>query len=244
MIEYQAVYRRGEFAIPALIMVMLFLAGGIFIAIRTVSSNALLTAILEILGAAVIAILVIFASAFRIHRWTIVEGGMRVTERPRVPLMGLRRSAQLRWDQIAALRRVESGLDHQLELVGPSGRRFRIAQAMKAGLGVDPTVSLDDFLSAIRAAAKTAGAVVPEVGEGLSFWNTIPGLFFQTIMLAITALFAAGTGRALLGGGIAYFPRVGYFTAIALLLPIGAAWLLIASLRRRRLVLASRRSGG
>lgn len=244
MMEYQAVYRRGEFAIPALITVMLLLAGGIFIAIRTMSSNALLTAILEILGAAVIAIIVIFASAFRIHRWTIVEDGMRVTERPRVPLMGFRRSDELRWDQIAALRRVESGLDHQLELVGPSGRRFRISQARKAGLGVDPAVSLDDFLSAIRAAATAAGATVPEVGEGMSFWNTVPGLFFQAIMLAIAALFAAATGWAMLGGGIEYFPRMGYFTAIALLLPIGAAWLLIASLRRRRLVLASCRSGG
>jgi len=36
-------------------------------------------------------------------------------------------------------------------------------------------------------------------------------------------------------------PRGGYFAAIALLLPVGAGWLLLKTIGRRRLVLAAMR---
>lgn len=241
--DYQATYRRSAFAIPALLVVMALLAGGIALALREPDGNVVLSRILWLLAATVIATLIIFAGAFRVHRWTITPQGVDIAERPKVPFFGLRRRASLSFAQIARFYRLEVGLDRQIELVAYDGRSYRLSQAMKAGVGADPDAILDDFLAAIQNAAMSAGAHIPEPSEALSFWNSIPGLACLTVMLALALAIGVMAGWALIDGMVSSGPRSGYGTAIALLLPFGAGWLLVKSWRRRRLVL-KQRSGG
>jgi hypothetical protein len=240
VMEYQATYRRSEFGIPMLIGAMMLLAAGIALAMRIPDDNETLSYIFWLLGSTVIAVIVIFASLFRVHHWAILTDGLDIAERPKVPLLGLRRRVFLPFANIASVHRIESGLDRQFEIIAHDGCRYRLSQAMKAGVGIDRDANLDDFLDAVRSAAESAGAPIPEPSEGLSFWNSIPGLAYLTIMMAIATLFAGAAGLTMIEGEISPGPRSGYFTAIALLLPFGAGWLLVKSWRRRNLVLSRR----
>ena len=236
--EYRAFYRRGEIAIPGLFAVAAAMIGAVWLVMDRLDGNSAVSAVLWILGLSVLTIALLFAGAFRVHRWTTTDEGIRIAESPKTPLTGRRRNADLRWSEIAAIERIETGLDHQIELVARDGRRFRISQAMKAGVGVDPAAPLEQFLDHIMDSARQAGADLGDAGEGLSFWNRLPGIALLVVFFAIALTFAGAAVLMLLDGQVVGGRRSGEGSALALALPFGAGWLLWKSLRRRRAVLS------
>jgi hypothetical protein len=243
---YESIYRRSEVAIPALLLIVAAIFAMITAVVRIPLDGDTVMAFLPFaVGGVLLAIVFVGLSAFRVHRWTLEPSGVRIEERPKFPMTGMRRSTALAFSDIAALRRVQSGFDVQIELEAKDGRHFRIAQEYRhvspAALGVPDPAKLDALDAAIRAAAAAGGHVLPE-REGLSFWNGSIGLGIQTILL-LCALAIAGLVMWTLFDGTPprARPRMGEAEAIALLLPAGAAYLLYRSLKRRRAVLNSGR---
>lgn len=242
-LTYQATYRRAEFALPSLVGVLALFLAGIWLVLQDPANPRFLDAMLALLGATVLAALVILLSVFRVHRWTIETDGVRISERPRVPLTGWGRRASVPFADIRGIRRVEIGLDRLLEIVTSDGNRYRLPQAIvAAGAGSRPQPSaagdLETFAAALQTAARQAGCELAAT-EGLSFWNTLPGIAFIVLLLGIACAIAAALAWALWNGMTTSQPRSGYAVAIALLLPVGAGWLLLKTIRRRRLVLAT-----
>jgi len=241
--EYKATYRRTEVALPGLVAAALFMGLGVYWSFQDNDMNRGLEKSLWVMGITLAAVLFIFANCFRVHNWTINADGLRIHERPKVPLMGLSRHVKVPFDEIGSFYHVESGLDCVVDLITRGGRRFRLSQAMMVGESgiplADPERLLSTFVAAIIETARSAGTTLPEPREGLSFWNSWPGLVLQLIMFAIALAVALAAGWALLNGGLpATSGRTGYGAAIALMLPFGAAYLLLKSFKRRRLVLS------
>jgi hypothetical protein len=186
-------------------------------------------------------------TTFRVHRWTLLPGGVEISQRPKVPFTGLSRKTVVPFREIAALRNVESGMDRLIEIATRDGRRFRLSQAMTAsatGIGrPDTEANLWAFAASIRDAAERSGTPLPALSEGLSFWNSATGLTLLVIMFVITLVISAAVAWALWDGmTLDTRARGGQAIAILLLLPIGAGWLLIKSLRRRAAVRAATHS--
>lgn len=240
---YQSTYRRSEMALPALLGIMALIIVLAIVAVRVpLDGNTIVAFLPFVAGGIVFAIVFIGMAAFRVHRWTIEPNGIRIEERPRVPLTGFRRSASLPFSEIV-LRRVQSGFDFQLEIATREGKRFRLAQVLRpgvrGGLNLPDPESLEKFSSSIRSAALAAGSELSATGEGLSFWNKPAGLFLLAVMFVVSLAIAA---FALWGlwEGMPVRPRMGEAEAIAILLPFGAAYLFLKSLKRRRSVLSGR----
>jgi uncharacterized membrane protein len=240
---HEATYRRTEAALPSLVGIVALFFAGLWLVLQHPGDPRILTAILGLTGAMVVAALAILLTVFRIHRWTIEAGGVRISERPKVPLMGRGRRARVPFADILGVRHVESGFDRLLEIVTRDGRRFRLPQRLVAtdarSLATpDPAANLDGFAAMLQAAARQAGHALPQ-SEGLSFWNTLPGIAFILVLFAIACAISAAVAWALVDGMTTSQPRGGYAAAIALVLPVGAGWLLLKTIRRRRLVLAA-----
>ena len=240
---YEATYRRAEVALPSLVGVVALYFAGIWLVLQHPGDPRVLDAILGLTGAVVVAALVILLTVFRIHAWTMEAGGIRISERPKVPLMGFGRRAFVPFADILGVHHVESGFDRRLEIVTADGRSYRLPQRLVAAGArslpqLDPAADLDGFAAALHAAARQAGRALPQ-SEGLSFWNTLPGIAFIAVLFAIACAIAAAVAWALLDGMTTTQPRGGHFAAIALALPVGAGWLLLKVIRRRRLVVAA-----
>jgi hypothetical protein len=242
---YEATFRRSEIAIPALLAVVALFGVACYAAIRFVDGRHLETAVFTVLGGFVLAMAVLLLQTFRTHRWIVGADGVRIHEGPRVAYTGLSRRAHLALAQVAALRRVESGFDRQIELVARDGRRFRLSQKMTARDGAklpapDPDADLDAFAESIRAAIARAGLPSPAIGEGLSFWNSVPGLALIAVLLLFSLAISGVVVWALLDGMTTTpRPRGGEAMAILILLPVGAGWLFWKCWKRRRKVLAT-----
>lgn len=247
--DYQATYRRSELAVPLLVGIMI-LAGGAMTLIILYARRPQLESMLFITaGVTVAGLLSIFLVLFRRHRWTLKKDGVAIHERPKVPLTGLSHRAFVAYGDIIAFRDVQSGFDHLIEIVTRKGRRYRMAQAMAQKKGErlplpDMNARLGDLAATIRAAAARAGHPLPATTQGLSFWNTIPGLGFIFFLLAISLVISGFVAWALLQGFTTRQPRGGETMAILLLLPIGAFILLRKMWRRRQEVLESLRQAG
>jgi hypothetical protein len=241
--SYQATYRRTEVALPSLVGVVALFIAGLWLVLQHPADPRVGDIILGLTGAVVVAALVILLTVFRVHRWTIEAEGVRISERPKVPLMGFGRRAFVPFADILGLRHVESGFDCRLEIVTADGRGYRLPQRMVAAdarslAAPDPAADLNGFAARLHAAARQAGRALAQ-SEGLSFWNTVPGIVFIVVLLAVASAIAVAVAWALWNGMTTSQPRGGYFTAIALVLPVGAGWLLLKAIRRRRVVLAA-----
>jgi hypothetical protein len=241
---YQSTYRRSQVAIPSLFAVIAIFVAGMTATVRFVDGHNFETAIFSLFGVTVLLLVAILVTTFRIHRWTVQQGGVEIHQRPKVPLTGLSRKIMVPFPDIAAFRHVESGFEHLIEITTRDGRRFRLSQAMTGGRRnfacPDPDANLSGFALSIRAAAERAGHVLPSISEGLSFWNSAVGLAFLTIMLVISLLISGAVAWALWDGmTISPRPRGGETIAIFLLLPVGAGYLLLKSWKRRAAVRAS-----
>ena len=239
--SYESLYRRSERALPCLLAIVVAAGIVLIIAFNTIADgNTQLTVVLSVTGLVVFALFAVLVTTFRMHRWTIEAGGVRIEERPKVPFTGFRYRASVTFENIAALRRVQSGFDTLAEIATRDGRRYRLAPIFygtSTTIGVPDVQSLEMFIASIRTAAAREGKDLPAVSEGLSFWNGPIGLVLLVVMLAISLVIASAVAWAL-WDGLTMQPRGGYSAAIALLLPFGAGYLLWRSLQRRWAVLA------
>ena len=94
---------------------------------------------------------------------------------------------------------------------------------------------LATFTSPGHGAARSGAAGRPRTAGvgGLSFWNTLPGIAFIAVLFIIACAISASVAWALLDGMTTSQPRGGYAAAIALLLPVGAGWRLLKTIRPR-----------
>jgi len=234
---HQSTLRRTEMVLPGMVGLIVLLVLGIYgLTQYVVDGNALLVAIFSLLGGFLLVTLLLVIAAFRVNAWTIEAGGIRISERPKVPFFGLHRRVLAPFRQIRALAWVESGFDLILEITTAQGRRHRM---MRNPLVKDPPgATLEDFAEAIRASAKHAGIVLPATSVGLSWWNTMAGIGFIAALFALSCALAGVVGWALLEGTTTGRGRGPQAAAIALLLPFGAGYLLFKTIRRRRRVMA------
>lgn len=242
--DYRAGYRRVDVALPMLVGVVIVFALAVTGALMLLPGRNAEDVVLVLAGLTVLSLFAIMFNVFRVHRWTLGPAGLAIEERPLVPLTGGRRTATVRFVDIVALRDVQSGLDMLLEILARDGARYRMAQAMITVPGQrvprpDPQAPLAEFAQTIRAAATRAGVTLPATSQGLSFWNTGPGLGFQLFLLLLSLAISGVVVFALVEGFSTRQHRGGETMGILLLLPVGAFLLLRKSLRRRRAVLAS-----
>ena len=242
--SYESLYRRTERALPCLLAIVVAAGIVLVVSFNTIADgNTQLTVVLCAMGLVVVALFAVLVMTFRMHRWTIEAAGVRIEERPKVPFAGFRYRAMVAFENIAALRHVQSGFDTLAEIATRDGRRYRLAPIFygtSTTIGVPDVPSLETFIASIRDAAVREGKDLPVVSEGLSFWNSPIGLVLLIVMFAISLAIAGAVAWAL-WDGLTMQPRGGYSAAIALLLPLGAGYLLWRSLQRRWAVLAQKK---
>ena len=242
-LTYESLFRRKEFAIVALLLLVVGMFGAIALAVIFIEDgNDLLPVILGSVGLVLAGILFVFAAAFRVHRWTIEAAGLRIEERQKIPLTGFPRRAFVAFADIAALRNLESGFDGVIEIVARDGNVYRLMRPSPMSARAKEAEALPDlqvFAASLSQAIAAAGASPVPVTEGLSFWNRGAGLSTIAGFMALSILLAAATLWALLDGGLPYRPRGGEAIAIFLALPFGVGYLLHKSLKRRRRVLGA-----
>lgn len=243
---YESLYRRTAFALTSICILVAALLISVVAAARFIKDgNTSLLVILYSVGTIVVLVIIVAVAAFRVHRWTIEDGGVRIEEKPKVPFTGLRRRIFIAFSDIAALRNVESGLDVVVEIAARDGRIFRLMQVIRpqaSSAGPATVPSLEAFAAEISQAAARAGYAPPPITEGLSFWNRLPGLGVIVVMLIFSLAIATAAAWALWDGGLQVRARGGETTAIAILLPVGVGYLFYKSLKRRRRVLRAQRN--
>ncbi|MEX0807729.1 MAG: hypothetical protein WD044_03280 [Dongiaceae bacterium] len=235
---YEANFRRKGFALAALGLLVLAMFAVIALALIFIEDgNDSIMVILVAVGIVVVGMFVVLAASFRVHRWTIEPNGLRIDERPKVPLMGVRRNAFVTFVDIAALRNLESGFDLVVELGTRDGTVYRLMEPrLHLGTAAAPT-GLAEFAAALSKAAAGRGATPLPVVEALSFWNRPGGFAALGFMLLLTIGLAIATAFALFDGGLEARARSGEAIAIFLLLPFGVLYLIHKSLKRRQRVL-------
>ena len=241
--EYRSIYRSSEIAVPALLLVVALSAGASAAILSYADADQIGPLMAVALGGTAAGLLFVLMSAFRRHRWTTGPQGVQVLERPRIPLTGPTRRADIPFADIAQLCEIESGFDRHIEIRTRAGGRFRISQAMVRQHGErfgrpDPSAPLDGFAAMIRAKAARAGHALQAPTQGMGFWNTGAGLALLGVLFAASLAIAGGVATALLEGFTTRQPRGGEAIGILLLLPVGAGWLWLKSWRRRREVLS------
>jgi hypothetical protein len=236
-LSYRSTYRRAVMVLLSLPVLVLVAAFAVYAAVELVAATALEAWILGIAGVTVLALLALLVVGFRIHRWTIGPAGVHIEEGPAVPFTGLRRQWLLPFAEITSIRRVVAGAEHLVEIETRAGRRHRLPRAIARGghAAHADAAGHAAFVAALQAAL-TQGGGATGVSEGLSFWNRPAGLAVQAVLL-ILALAIAGLAGWALWLGASASGKAGQAVAIVLLLPVGAAWLLRRSWRRRREVL-------
>lgn len=235
---HQAPYRRTGLILPGLLGLIALLAGGIALVIHFVANgDDVLAGIFGMTGLFLVAVVCLAIAGERVNSWTIEADGIRILERPRVRLFGARRQAFVPFGQLQAIHWLESGLDHVLEIAATQGQRHRMMRDPRHGPNGQRT--LEALAAAIRDAAARAGHAPPAVSPGLSWLNRGPGILFLVILLILACLIAGIAAMALLEGASPGQGRGYQGAAVALLLPFGAGFLLLKTLRRRRRVLAA-----
>lgn len=239
--SYRATYRRSAYVILALLGVLL-LSGMALAWLLMLPGPVQEEAALAIGGIAMLSMVAIMITGYRTHCWTLGADRLRIEERPMVPFTGLARRAEMALAEVAALRQVESGVERLIEIETRAGAVFRLPQARTAGprgVGVPDVAGFAAFETELLARIAAARAAPIAVQQGLSFWNTLPGLAVLALMLLIATATAALTAYAIWGGmTLRHAGMQG--AAIALLLPFGAAYLLVKAAKRRARVLADR----
>lgn len=226
--SYACTYRHVAFVLVSLCVLLVALFAGLAAAIAFIEDgNAVLSAVLWLVGAIVVLMGLTLAAAYAKHRWTLEPAGVRVEEEPKVPPLGLPRRRLIAFADIAALRNVESGLDSVIEIATRDGNVYRV---MAHGEDVP---ALQAFAAQIATASTTAGHTPLAMSEGLSFWNRPAGLVLIVVMLIFATIFAGAALFALFDGGLNIRARSGEALAIVVLLPFGVAYLLYKSLTRR-----------
>jgi hypothetical protein len=175
MTQYRAVVQRlGK--IFALIALLLIATGfGFRWASSFESYQESNAALMKVVGGFVLGLLWSLSNAYRVHLWILEADGLRVRERPRIPLTGLRRRAFIPYTDIRELEFSGSGAKRSLMVVTRDGRRFGIDQTIKKDpqsrfMMADPDADLGDLEQALRGRAALAGNALPPALQGLSYF--------------------------------------------------------------------------
>jgi membrane protein YdbS with pleckstrin-like domain len=230
----ESAYRHVAFALTSIIGLLLLMFGVIAALLASdVDGNTFLSVFLWTVGVIVALAALTFLSTYAKHRWTIEPNAVRIEEVPRVLFFGFTRRRTIPFADIAGLRNLESGLDVAVELVARDGKTYRIMAQETAA------APLKEFAAALVKSIEASGAPAPAITEGLSFWNTVPGLAVLGVALSLTLLFAFAALFVLFDGGLETWTRSGEFVALAAALPFGMGYVIYKSLRRRWRVLSA-----
>lgn len=240
--RYTADYRHSAFVVPSTLLALVLLMALLAWAIMSIADNAtLLFVILAGAGGTILFIIVASVTALRVHHWGIEGGGLRIEERPKVPFTGFVNRVFAPWSEIAAVRRIESGFEWQIEIEMRDGAMYRMAQGLvltpDATRYITDHACLDALAAAISTRLAAAGAAISQVQEGLSFWNRLPGLAILCGMFVASVVIAGLAATAFWSDAYLY-GAVLKAAAIILVLPGTAGYLLFKSAKRRRRVLA------
>lgn len=123
---YQATLRRTEIVLPCLVGLVAALLVGIWLVMRHLTGNDALNAILSLAGGFLLLVALVAIATFRVNSWTIEPAGIRILERPKVALFGLKRRILVPFHEVRALRWIESGFDQVLEIETAHGRSHRL----------------------------------------------------------------------------------------------------------------------
>ena len=242
---HQGLYRNSPLIFGGLMGAIALLIAGIAAAMRIATTgNELLPLVFGVLGLFVLTSMACMLGALRRHRWTIDTEAVLIEERPLVPLMGRRRVRRVAFGEIASLSNVQNATDDLLTLITRDGARFMLPPGLAAGDGLmraPDQVGLSAFAGQLQAAMAAAGRAPPPVTDGLGFWNRPAGLALLSIMFLASLALAAITLWGLWEGAAARH-RGGEAAAILVMLPVGVAWMLRRSWRRRRSALRAARN--
>jgi hypothetical protein len=242
--SHQGLYRNSPLLFGGLLGSIALLIGGVALAMRVATTgDELLPLVLGTIGVFVLVFTVCLLMALRRHRWTIEAQAVRVEERPLVPLTGRRRLRRVPFAEIAGLSSVQNATDDLLTLTTRDGERFVLPPGLAPGQGLirrPDQAGLGSFAAELQAAMTAAVGGAPPVVDGLGFWNRAAGLVMLGIMLVATLALATVTLWGIWEGAAARH-RGGEAAAIFVLLPVGVAWMLRRSWRRRRSVLRALR---
>lgn len=244
---YEATFNRqgrGLAGIGLTVLIGALALVGVFLSNEAGSTETMFTVVLVIFGLVMFGLLASLLSAFRVHRWTIEASALHIEERPRVPLTGRRVRRVVPYGEIVALRRVESGFAHFIELERSNGAVHRLSQKLVKPEGGGPRAvhdiaGLNAFEGAIRARMAATGVAVPKPSLGLSLWNKPLGLavlglgFVASTVLAVYAIWAVGLAVDVSGSkakGV----------ALVIILPAIMLYVTVKAWRRRRHVLGRR----
>lgn len=243
-LSHQGLYRNTPLVLGGLLGSIALLIGGIAASMQIAATgDELLPLVFGSLGLFVPMFVVCMLMALRQHRWTIEAQTVLVEERPLVPLTGRRRVQCVPFAEIAGLSSVQNAADDLLTLTTRDGERFVLPPGLAPGEGLirpPDQAGLGVFVGALQAAMAAAGHAAPPVTDGLGFWNRLAGLsllgiaFLASLALAIVALWG-------MWGGAAARHRGGEAVAILVMLPVGIAWIVGRSWKRRRSVLRALR---
>ena len=244
---YEATLRRQGRVLAGIGLTLLIGAlalVGVFLSTEAASTETMLTIVLIIFGLVIFGFLASLFSALRSHRWTIEANALNIEERPRVPLTGRTVRRIVPYREIVALRRVESGFDHLIELERSNGAVHRLAQKLVRPAGGGPRAvhdiaGLEAFEGAIRARMAAIGVAVPKPSQGLSLWNKPLGLVVLGLLLvATTAIAALAIWAVWLGADVNGVKVKG--VVLVIILPVGVLYFIVRAWRRRRHVLGQR----
>ena len=240
MTSHHGLYRNSPLILGGLLGSIALLVAGFAAALQIATTgDELLPLILGTLGLFVLSAVACMLAGLRRHRWTIEAGAVLIEERPLVPLTGRRRVRRVPFDEITSLSNVQNATDDLLTLTARDGARFALAPGLAPGEGLiraPDQAGLDVFAGQLQAAMAAAGCAPPPVTDGLGFWNRSAGLallgiaFLASLALAVVALWGMWEGAGARHRG-------GEAVAILVMLPVGVAWILRRSWRRRRSVL-------
>ena len=235
----ESTYRRMEFVLGgAAVCFTAFMIGTTFAITRLPSDQAMqMIVVLTIsVALAVVALLIV---GFRSHRWTLGESALTIEQWYKVWPLTRKRRTSVSFADITAVHRIEMGFHVLIEVESRSGGSHRLAEPYvktDRGIAIPDRRRLEAFAEALRERVARSGGAT-ELSEGLTFWNRTPGLAVQAAMLVVAIAVSGGTVWGLLTiDNVPVRPHFAPALAILVLLPLGAAWMLRKSLRRRRLV--------
>ncbi len=243
-LSHQGLYRNSALMLAGFLGAIALLIGGIAAALHVANTgDELVPLVFGTLGVFVLVVVVCMLMALRQHRWTIEAQAVLIEERPLVPLTGRRRMRRVPFIEIAGLSSVQNAADDLLTLTARDGEHFVLPPGLQPGQGLirkPDQAGLGAFAGELQGAMTAAGIAAPPVAAGLGFWNRPAGL----ILLGITLLATLPMAAAALWGmweGAAVRHRGGEAVAIFVMMPIGAAWAMVRSWKRRRSVLRALR---
>lgn len=243
--SHQGLYRNTPLILGGLLAAIALLIAGVALALQIATTGKeLLPLIFGALGGFVVIFVAFMLAALRRHRWTVEPDAVRIEERPLVPLTGRRRARRVAFGDIATLSNVQNGAEDLLALTTRNGERFMLPPGLAPGEGLirkPDQQGLTDLAQQLQGAMSAAGRQPPPVIDGLGFWNRPVGLAVMSVAFLL-ALALAGVALWGLWEGAVVRHKSGEAVAILVLLPVGVAWMLHRSWRRRRAVLQALRT--